>query len=934
MGTRNRDMLQTLVSGERQADRGTPCTLDYPARFFAAVMFVKTYKDIQDQDRLCLHALFQQVTEGENKTTRPWGPFVSVLSQVQWDAWKHLGQMKAPEAARLYVSTCDTFCPSWWQILSDGNDAAKVEWIRAEVKEMSDLFKERMDHERAEAMMHKMEEEVKRLTAANETQEVKKEIHKVLEEVQSVVELVSPEDQAMLTAAMKDVQEHIKPAEMELPMDTLYAARLEDEMGRLEDSLAKHVVSFEPTHERAASQQSLSSLCPVKLEPGRPDWLEAFSEPLREEIPGLVGDIPYNETKLPKTRQRGMSSVKKPEDVKGMLDNVMTVFQGGGARDPFEDAEGILTVTQPDGTVPLDMFTTLSLGAYTENIEEKIKEKTSKYLDACDSLHEGFLTKLAMELDKATAAAIEEQEAARTNEVKRIQQERANKELEDAERRKKRIELEDRMREQAEMAREEREMMDVRARLAAKEQKLKLEEDKRLLEERHAKEHAAEAHRLLMVQEQSDAILVREANQNIRSCTVLDPDAASTHLIDRTSMAKLARISTKDTWTMPLTGGEQPIARHEHAACVYGKKMVIIGGRRSGRLMDDVMGLDLETLKWSRMNNLEGDVMPPCAGHQIALVNNVIVVVGGLGKEESEDIALRLLDLEACLWVKPNMKGPAPTARAGFAMCKLARYLWIFGGEDKNRDVLDEIHCFDTESMEWQAFDPFSVSESVTAGPPSLAYHTACAYENRYILMFGGVDANGVCSGALYVLDFLLNRWIKPQVMGTPPFARAGHASAILGRRMYIVGGGDGCRAVEETLCLNLTKIDEGIIKWEPVTDSSVKSWLPDASGMHDSYVVEPTDFTAKRSPLSSEGLTCIPVPCRSGGSLLAFGGSDGNFYNDLLVLNPASADSENTIEQAKAAYVGVSTKDFHKMQNKEACKYKWNNFKLELQQF
>lgn len=34
-----------------------------------------------------------------------------------------------------------------------------------------------------------------------------------------------------------------------------------------------------------------------------------------------------------------------------------------------------------------------------------------------------------------------------------------------------------------------------------------------------------------------------------------------------------------------------------------------------------------------------------------------------------------------------------------------------------------------------------------------------------YWQMFGGVDANGVCSGALYVLDFLLNRWIKPQVM-------------------------------------------------------------------------------------------------------------------------------------------------------------------------
>lgn len=45
--------------------RGAPCMLDYPERFFAAVMFAATTSEhkveVSDENRLLLYALFQQV---------------------------------------------------------------------------------------------------------------------------------------------------------------------------------------------------------------------------------------------------------------------------------------------------------------------------------------------------------------------------------------------------------------------------------------------------------------------------------------------------------------------------------------------------------------------------------------------------------------------------------------------------------------------------------------------------------------------------------------------------------------------------------------------------------------------------------------------------------------------------------------------------------
>eukprot|EP00959_Pyramimonas_sp_CCMP1952_P063645 1329791-Pyramimonas_sp.AAC.1 len=63
-------------------------------------------------------------------------------------------------------------------------------------------------------------------------------------------------------------------------------------------------------------------------------------------------------------------------------------------------------------------------------------------------------------------------------------------------------------------------------------------------------------------------------------------------------------------------------------------------------------------------------------------------------------------------------------------MCRAGKNVWIFGGEDKNRNVLDEVWYFDTETCVW-------CMPEIKGGkkPPALAYHTAVSYQSQYIVV-------------------------------------------------------------------------------------------------------------------------------------------------------------------------------------------------------
>lgn len=105
--------------------------------------------------------------------------------------------------------------------------------------------------------------------------------------------------------------------------------------------------------------------------------------------------------------------------------------------------------------------------------------------------------------------------------------------------------------------------------------------------------------------------------------------------------------------------------------------------------------------------------------------------------------------------------------------------------------------------------------------------------------------------------------------------ACTGHAAALLGDRLYIVGGGNNSSGCADLVCLDLSGLATGQpLRWSPVT----------AAGA--------------RSAIASEGLSLTSV--RSAGALVAFGGYNGKYHNTVHVYRP-----DLMIENGNAAAAG-----------------------------
>ena len=71
------------------------------------------------------------------------------------------------------------------------------------------------------------------------------------------------------------------------------------------------------------------------------------------------------------------------------------------------------------------------------------------------------------------------------------------------------------------------------------------------------------------------------------------------------------------------------------------------------------------------------------------------------------------------------------------------------------------------------------------------------------------------------------------------------------------------CAGCLDMLCLDMSELGTGALKWETVTNAD-----------------------NKRSPVASEGMCILPLPTQ--GALVAFGGYNGKYHNDVHVFKPS----------------------------------------------
>nr|XP_043630746.1 acyl-CoA-binding domain-containing protein 6-like [Erigeron canadensis] len=321
-----------------------------------------------------------------------------------------------------------------------------------------------------------------------------------------------------------------------------------------------------------------------------------------------------------------------------------------------------------------------------------------------------------------------------------------------------------------------------------------------------------------------------------------------------------------DRWVKLPVPGPHPLARYKHGAVVVDEKLYIVGGSRNGRYLSDVQALDLRNLSWSTVklksqsesdNVKDGrslEVFPATSGHSMVKWGNKLLLLGGHSKDTRETVTVHFIDLESLVSGVMDATGKIPVARGGQSVTLVGSKIIMFGGEDKHRRLLNDVNVLDLETMTW------NVAETKQTPAPRFD-HTAAVHVDRYLQIYGGCS-HSTFFNDLHVLDLEMLEWSQPQIQGNLVPPRAGHGGVCIDDKWFIVGGGDNKSGALETLVLDMSTL-----------------------------VLSVLTNVERKDPLASEGLTISSALVDGEQFLVAFGGYNGNYNNEVYVMKPKPKD-------------------------------------------
>ncbi|KMS98300.1 hypothetical protein BVRB_4g093690 [Beta vulgaris subsp. vulgaris] len=339
-----------------------------------------------------------------------------------------------------------------------------------------------------------------------------------------------------------------------------------------------------------------------------------------------------------------------------------------------------------------------------------------------------------------------------------------------------------------------------------------------------------------------------------------------------------------DQWVKLPISGHRPPGRYKHAAAVVGERLYISGGSRNGRHLSDIQVLDFTHCTWSSLKlpacpsaaQSEYDslvqVFPATSGHHMIVWGQKLLILDGNSKYSSY-VTVRFLDPETQQCGVMETIGELPVARMGESVALSGSKLIMFGGEDTHRKLLNDVHILDLDTMTWKKV-------ATTQNPPSPRYdHATAVHAERYFLIFGGCS-HSTCFNDLYALDLDTMEWSQPETRGDYVSPRAGHSGITVNGNWYIVGGGDNKSGALDTLVLDMTKL-----VWSVVTTVDL------------------------RHPLASEGISISFALIYEDQYLVAFGGYNGNYNNEVLVMRHKLKESARPkIYQSQAAAAAAAS--------------------------
>ena len=244
-------------------------------------------------------------------------------------------------------------------------------------------------------------------------------------------------------------------------------------------------------------------------------------------------------------------------------------------------------------------------------------------------------------------------------------------------------------------------------------------------------------------------------------------------------------------------------AHDQHCAVCFGSNMIVCGGRVGGAATVTLGAYNYEHNEWKYIK-AAGPSPPSLSGHTCTMWNDIAIVVGGLPlANDADDVGFYTLNCQMMQWTfyptsatlsDPNRwpqdieLGRNPNITRRHSAVRLGEALYVFGGckgEQKLRT--NQLDILDLRAMKWVSTAPF---KEALSSPPPLSDHSAVAYLDDKVFVYGGKDAVEDRSNEMYVYNVSGRRFSHVDGTGSGPVqGRSGHVAAAAGVFMYVFGG-------------------------------------------------------------------------------------------------------------------------------------------------
>jgi len=259
-------------------------------------------------------------------------------------------------------------------------------------------------------------------------------------------------------------------------------------------------------------------------------------------------------------------------------------------------------------------------------------------------------------------------------------------------------------------------------------------------------------------------------------------------------------------------------------------------------------------------------------------------------------------------WSRAPVSGVPHKAVRAHTTTLVGSNIFVFGGCN-NEACFNDLFVLDADSFHWS-------TPRVTGDVPKPLRAMTCTAVGKKLVIFAGGDGPAYYND-VYVLDTLNFRWHKPRIVGDqdPPIPRRAHTACLYKNGIYIFGGGDGVRALDDFWRLDVSDMNK--MSWKmllplgksPTDDAEVAVNRPKARGYHTANMIGSkliifggSDGGACFNDVwvydaDSQIWKCVPIPVPIprlshsstlvGSYLFVVGGHDGIEYsNDVLLLN------------------------------------------------